>query len=266
MGDVKKDVVTEFMLMEYQDLYQNIIHLENKLFNHLSFFTTLFMGIVTASIAIFQLAKESDSSLPPPALLAVLSSLFALFVIVGRCELRIVAELRIRKMKFVEGITQIRQYFVEKDKSIANYLVLPIGLHKAPPYLRIRSKDWYQILYMSFMIGFATFIAWLCPLWLLIDWLIKTFTVPTWFVGLAIVIWLLIGFFLFYVMFWLFSYRNVMDFCESYDKRREKRMGRKSEYDLFERPLPKSPLRWTFGDWIWVIEQRRKSRNERLSN
>lgn len=118
MGDVKKDVVTEFMLMEYQDLYQNIIHLENKLFNHLSFFTTLFMGIVTASIAIFQLAKESDSSLPPPALLAVLSSLFALFVIVGRFELRIVAELRIRKMKFVEGITQIRQYFLKRTSPL----------------------------------------------------------------------------------------------------------------------------------------------------
>ena len=151
-----KNMATEFMLMEYQDLYQNIIHLENKLFHHLSFFTTLFMGIVTASIAIFQLAKETDASLSPPALLAVLSLLFGLFVIVGRFELRMVTELRIRKMKFVEGITQIRQYFVERNKSIADYLVLPIGLHKAPPYLRIRSKDWYQILYLPKVLVLVT--------------------------------------------------------------------------------------------------------------
>ena len=39
-------------------------------------------------------------------------------------------------MKFVEGITQIRRYFVDQNESIAEYLMLPVGLEKAPPYLQ----------------------------------------------------------------------------------------------------------------------------------
>lgn len=259
-AEAREDVSTEFMLAEYQDLYQNIMHLENKLFSHLSFFTTVFMGIVTASVAILQLGKDASSSLARPEILLGLSLLFGLFVIVGRFELRMATELRIRKMKFVEGVTQIRQYFAEKDKSVVDYLVLPVGLHKAPPYLRVRSKDWYQVIYMSFMLGIAVFIAWTCLICALATWLIQVLGAPIGWILAALVApaWLLVGALLFYLMFWEFSYRSVMDFCESYNKRREERMGRKSEYDLFECPLPESPLRWTFGDWIWLIEQRRK--------
>lgn len=248
---------TEFMLAEYQDLYQNIMHLENKLFNHLSFFTTLFVGIVTVSITIFRLAGRESTALSRPTTLALLSLLFLLFLVVARLELRMTTELRIRKMKFIEGITKIRQYFVDKDEAIEDYLVLPVGIKKAPPYLRVRCKDWYQILYVSLMNGMAAFVTWGLPLWFFIR-LVKGLVG-----GLAGLIltamivpgWIAVGFLIFYFMFWHFSYKSVVEFCRRYDEMRTDRIGAESEYDLMEPPLPKSRLKWTFGDWMAFVTQ-----------
>lgn len=245
------------MLAEYQDLYQNVMHLENKLFNHLSFFTTLLIGIVTASIAIVQLTGDRSGPVSGPIAVASVSVLFLLFFIVGRFELRMTTELRVRKMKFIEGITAIRQYFVDRDKAIADYLVLPVGVEKAPPYLRVRCKDWYQILYISLMNGVAVFLAWVLPLWLVVRVVIKpvpgkiglTLTVVT------VVSWLIAGLLIFYLGFWWFSYKSAMEFCERYDEMRVERTGEESQYDLLEPPIPDSILKRTFGDWIaWLTE------------
>mgnify|MGYP001244297830 CR=1 FL=1 len=45
-ANASNETSVKFMLAEYQDLYQNVIHLENKLFSHLSFFTTLLLAVV----------------------------------------------------------------------------------------------------------------------------------------------------------------------------------------------------------------------------
>jgi hypothetical protein len=276
---------TEFMLTEYQDLYENVMHLENKLFNHLSFYTTLFMGIVTASVAIYQLVGDAGSWLTRPSILAVLSLVFVLFAVVGRFELRMTMELRVRKMKFIEGLTQLRQYFVDKDPTIAPYLVLPVGMPKAPPYLRVRSQDWYQVVYMSFMNGLVVFVAWILPLWLLVaavwqmvgrvaNWMFAPPLVPEGVAGVVsalvglvlagviVPVWVIVGLFLWYLASWEFSYRTMMEFCADYDESREARMGKPTEYDLLERPAPRCLLRRSLGDWIWLIEQRRRAQNE----
>jgi hypothetical protein len=248
----------EFMLAEYQDLYQNVIHLENKLFNHLSFFTTLLVGIVTASIAIVQLVGETSGPLSRPIAVASVSLLFLLFFIVGRFELRMTTELRVRKMKFIEGITEIRRYFVDRDKVIEDYLVLPVGVEKAPPYLRVRCKDWYQILYISLMNGMAAFLFWVLPLWLVV----RVVTEPVGSrVGLILTViivasWLAVGLLIFYLGFWWLSYNSALEFCERYDEMRADKMGEESQYDLLEPPIPDSALKRTFGDWIaWLTER-----------
>ena len=260
----RTDDAAQFMLAEYQDLYQNVIHMENSLFSHLSFYTTLFMGIVTASVAILQMAGGGSALLAQPGVPGLLAVLFFLFAVVGRFELRMTTELRIRKMKFVEGITQIRQYFTNKDKAIRDYLVLPVGLQEAPPYLRVRSADWYQVIYISLMNGFSVVIGWLF-LGACVGQVIRSRLGTTAIVVLAIV-WCVLGVVFFYLVFWVISYRNTVDFCASYDKRRKDVMGEESRYDLFERPLPKSRLQWTFGDWIRWFEQRREARERRSSN
>jgi len=92
-----------FMAAEYQDLYENIMHIENELFSHLSFYTGLFTGTLAASVAIFGLMQNSESTLSQPVMVAILSPLFFFLFAVGRLELRMTTELRVRKMKFVEG-------------------------------------------------------------------------------------------------------------------------------------------------------------------
>jgi hypothetical protein len=246
------------MLAEYQDFYQNVIHLENKLFNHLSFFTTLFVGIVTASIAIFQLVGKTSAPLSRPIAVASVSLLFFLFFIVGRFELRMTTELRVRKMKFIEGITEVRQYFADRDKTVEDYLVLPVGAEKAPPYLRVRCKDWYQILYISLMNGMAALIGWVLPLWLVLRVLTepvgRVFSLILMFI--IVPFWLAVGLLIFCLGFWWLSYKSALEFCERYDEMRIERIGEENQYDLLDPPLPDSILRRTFGDWIaWLTER-----------
>lgn len=262
--DNDSDIAAKFMLAEYQDLYQNVMHVENSLFSHLSFYTTLFMGIVTASIAILQLTRGSGAPLAVRSVLGWLALLLFLFLVVGRFELRMTTELRIRKMKFVEGITETRQYFLKKDEAIGKHLVLPVGIQKAPPYLRVRSADWYQVIYISLLNGLSAAMFWfLLGAWihqLLVSQLGGTVVV------LLAIIWSGLGIVLFYFVFWVMSYQSTVEFCASYDRKREEMMQEKSKYDLFERPLPKSRLQWTFGDWIRWIEEKRETGTGHGSN
>lgn len=255
-GDTANSAV-EYMLAEYQDLYQNIIHLENNLFNHLSFFTTLLIGIVTASVAIVQLVGDRSGPLSGPIAVASVSVLFLLLFIVGRFELRMTTELRVRKMKFIEGITAIRQYFVDRDEAIKDYLVLPVGVEKAPPYLRVRCQDWYQILYISLINGAAAFLFWVLPLWLVVKLVTKSVPSTTGLILTVVTVgsWLVGALLIFYLAFWWFSYKSAMEFCERYDEMRVERIGQESRYDLLEPPIPESILKRTFGDWIaWLTE------------
>jgi hypothetical protein len=254
------DATVKFMLAEYQDLYQNVIHLENKLFSHLSFYTTLFIGIITASIAILRLSENVSSPVGKPTILAMLLVLFLIFFVVSRFELRMTTELRIRKMKFIEGITQIRQFFVDRNGVVAEYLILPVGLCKSPPYMRVKSKDWYQVLYISLLNGIAAWIVWtlLCATSYLL--IVDLRQGPVSFASVLPV--LLIGILVFWVVSYKMSYRNVMDECNFYDSERRQRMGGLSEYDLLERPLPESRWKWSFGDWMRWFEKRRQPTNE----
>jgi len=261
MSNNGHNAATEFMLAEYRDLYENVMHIENKLFNHLTFYTTLFVGLVTTSVAILQLLGGSDGAVSAPIMIGVA---FLLFFAISRYELRMTMELRIRKIKFIEGITQIREYFVAKNPGIAGSTMLPVGLHKAPPYLRVRSKDWYQILYMCFMNGTVALIVYGCIFVPVIGWLIRPLHgLAWWMIAAALVSGCVsVGLILFIWIFWWFSYQSVADFCASYDVERERRMGRETEYDLLERRLPRSRLHWSFGDWIVWFDMKRGSRRE----
>lgn len=252
----QKSESVQFLLEEYRDLYQNVMHLENKLFNHLSFYTTLFLGTITASIAILQLTPNNT----PMSFIDALGLLFLvniLLYIVGRFEIHMTTELRIRKMKFIEGITSIRAFFVQLDNSINDFIVLPKGLIKAPPYLRVGSQDWYQLIYLCVMNTVSFMISW--------------FTLP-YFINLCrniiaksnyypitgfIVGWSLLGIILSGINFWEFSYTRVMDVCSTYDLDREKRMNNAIEYDLLDRKLPNNRLKWSLSDWLRYVETRR---------
>jgi hypothetical protein len=255
-----KPGTVDFMIAEYKDFYENVMHLETKLFNHLSYYTTLLLGIVTASVAILKLFE--DQGTPLSTGLLWLFAPFLVFAIIGAYELRMTTELRVRKMKFVEGITQIRQFFVDYDKPVESYLMLPVGIKKAPPYLRVGSHDWYQMLYMVFMNGLGAAAATVCPLPYILERIGKMF--PSW-ISSPLVLTVALAWSALVCLVWLyfcpFSYKVVMDFCASYDKRREATTGQKSEYDLLQRPLPRHCVFWTLGDWVYWLHTQRQRRD-----
>jgi hypothetical protein len=251
----------QFLLEEYRDLYQNVMHLENKIFNHLSFYTTVFLGSVTASIAILQLTPN-NTHLSSYDALGLLFITNILLYIVGRFEIHMTSELRIRKMKFIEGITSIRGYFVELDDSINEYIILPKGLKKAPPYLRIGSQDWYQLIYLCVMNSISFMTSW--------------FTIP-YFINLCrniitnseyyllmvfVMPWSIVGFIFSIIIFWEFSYTRVMDECSYYDNVRVERMNNPIEYDLLERKLPDKKYKWSASDWFRFFDKYRRKSHE----
>lgn len=140
-------------------------------------------------------------------------------------------ELRIRKIKFVEGLTQIRQYFVDRDESIAGYLVFPVGLKKAPPFLRKRSKDRVQLFYMSFVNGISSLIAWLLAKGWILDLVRRAPRQACW-PEVVRCLWFLMCLPLFFLVFWVLCYNRAQSSCEHYDQIREKKVGGKSEYDF----------------------------------
>jgi len=149
MSEINENSIN-LLFREYDSLCNNIIHVETQLFNHNSFFTTLFLATATASTAILQLISKSEPfastssqssisgqvdtiSVSPSIGLFTLSLLFLVLFIIGRFELRIITQLRIRKMKFVESIIRIREFFIERDyPSLASYMLLPSKIEKAP--------------------------------------------------------------------------------------------------------------------------------------
>ena len=53
------ELASEFILKEYEDLYQNVMHMEKQLFEHLTFYTGLFTGTLAASVAMLGLLSEA---------------------------------------------------------------------------------------------------------------------------------------------------------------------------------------------------------------
>jgi len=239
--DPRKDSpASEFLLVEYQNLYQNVMAIERRLFHHLLFCLITFIGIVTASLALYQLLMlATPSTNERAAAVARLSLLFVLFVIVGQFELRLIGSLHIQKVKFIEGLAQIRQYFVANEEAIAPYLALPVGLHKNPPSFSPRSQDWYLVVFLSLMNGLAAAIAWVSPLWILALWLVHTHT-PTIIVGAAVSIWILLGLAAFGLVFLKWSYQSVADSCSIYDRAHEEKTGITNGYGLIEQARPRS--------------------------
>jgi hypothetical protein len=194
--------------------------------------------------------------------LGLLFLLNILLFVVGRFEIHMTTELRIRKMKFIEGITTIRAYFVELDDSVNKYLVLPIGLKKAPPYLRLGSQDWYQLIYLCFMNWISLITAWFTlPYFVIICWNIifnKKDHLYILFVG----IWTFIGLFLSVFYSWELSYKRIMDTCATYDKERIKRMDNPIEYDLLEVKMPENKIKYSISDWVRFFNSNRGRSHE----
>lgn len=251
---------SKFMMESYKDLSQNVMHIEGQMFNHMSFFLTLFIGVLTATIAIIQLTREPNQPINLIETIGVLSLPFLFLHLVGRFEVQMILQLRVRKIKFIEGIAKAREYFIKFDLKLADYIVLPAKLEKAPPYLRVNSEDWWKLSFvvtlntvslMFFVFSFPFFINWLLggSFFVLLSNLLSQTAA-----NCLIWIWAIFVIICCVLFYGLLSYRRIMLDCLRLDKKREEIMGKPSEYDLLSFPSRSPSLRWSLRDWFIFLK------------
>jgi hypothetical protein len=258
-----KELNSEFMMESYKDSSQNVMHIEGQLFNHMSFFLTLFIGTLTAAIAILQLTKQPNATISVTETMGIFCLPFLFLLLVGQFEVQMIMQLRVRKIKFIENIAKAREYFIKADPELSSYIILPSKLEKTPPYLRVKSEDWYRLLFVIslntvtlflFWIGLPSFVS------LLFDGILHgILTNPV--LGLLFsclnFIWWVFGLSFCVFVYWYSSYQRVMDYCLLYDRKREAFMGKVTEYDLLEIPVPTSWFKRSLSDWFILLEKQR---------
>jgi len=251
---------SKFMIESYKDLSQNVMHIEGQLFNHMSFFLTLFIGVLTATIAIIQITRVPNQPINLITTIGILSLPFFFLYLVGLFEVEMILQLRFRKIKFIEGIAKAREYFIKSDLKLADYIVLPAQLEKAPPYLRVNSEDWWKLRFVVmlntvslivFGFSFPFFINWLVggSFFVLLTNILGQ-TTATW----PIYIWAIIVVMVCVPFFGFLPYRRIMIESLRLDKKREKIMGKPLEYDLLSFPTSKPSPRWSLHDWFIFLK------------
>ena len=251
---------SKFMMESYKDLSQNVMHIEGQMFNHMSFFLTLFIGVLTATIAIIQITRIPNQPINLITTIGILSVPFFFLYLVGLFEVEMILQLRFRKIKFIEGIAKAREYFIKSDLKLADYVVLPATLEKAPPYLRVNSEDWWKLCFVVMLNTVSLIIFWFSfPFF--INWLLggSLFVLLSSILGQAVAIcliyiWAVLVIICCGLFFGLLPYRRIMIESLRLDKKREELMGKPSEYDLLSFPTSKSHVRWSLHDWFIFLK------------
>jgi len=254
------DTSVKFLLEEYGDLYQNMIHVERKLFDHLALFVTLFLGLSSVAVGVYEFAVNSESAMPSELFFVLIGFLYLVLFLVGNFQLRMVIELRIRKMRLIDNIALIRQKFCEMDEGLKRYLVLIRDISRRPPSLRIGAHDWYQVCFMLFVMTLSFFLS----LFLIWRWA-SGFLLPRFqsvaCPGIATPVmsvlgWLVCGAISFIVLGILY-FRTMEYFKRDEAARRERYEDfGKWDYKLLRYPRPAKRRWWTLGDWFGYLADR----------
>ena len=145
----------EFMLQEYSALRERFHSLRTEGVNRLNFFLTLTSAIIGGVLVL-----GSGANLPPTLLESMLLAALILLAIVGIdvCQYMVTRD-RITD-RIERGMGRVRRYFVERDPSLANFIVHPY--HDEPTsYLASGSRGVRRTAQtvQSFTVGLAAGIA-----------------------------------------------------------------------------------------------------------
>jgi hypothetical protein len=226
----------EFLGREFEAAHSYFLHIENKLSNLVTFYGTLFVATVSACYYIF--TSDAFNGMR----LFALAGAGLVFFLLGLFILGMYTELRIRKIKILEQLAAIREFFstskAEGKGEIGSFLILITGIDKCPPYLRRPSEDWYSILLMIFLNSLGlTFAVSSIIFGLKISALLGS--------GFAVVVGIVIAGILFACTFYL-QFKWTTLFALTFDCEREVRYRKTPAYDLFNTipdVIPRG-LRW----------------------
>jgi len=218
------EVADKFLLQEFTQSWGYQQHLESQMVNHLRFYVTILLALVSVSIAIF---KYHTPAVYP--IIGAIGVLFGVFWLVGLILRTAYLEIRIRKMKAIEDLNSIREYFAKKAPDISQYSTLPSHRDESPPFLRKGSAEWYSLIFMA-LVNSASFAAALYSTnyqWKWAYGLIDILHFPEWTHSAGWPLIVLIG-----IIMFIWEYRFFTLHCYKYDLKREKETGKPSKYTL----------------------------------
>lgn len=147
--------------LEFQETQKYFLQIEGTMHDIIKFYSTIVLAVVTASIALASMQGPTEQ-----AKLKWLSILWLALAATGYLILLYFFELRIRKVKMIDRMAAIREYFANREHGsiegwLRNDAVFITTVPKSPPYLRRPSGEWYLMLYLSALNSTAAaFVAW----------------------------------------------------------------------------------------------------------
>lgn len=178
--------------VELQETNKYFLQIESTMHDAMKFYSTLVLGVITASIALASMEVKSAASGTPTLIpteaqkMKWLGFLWLVFAAIGYLTLLYFLELRVRKIKMIDRLAAIRDYLATRDHGavetlLRNDAVFITGVLKSPPYLRRPCGEWYLMLYLCILNATAVgFFVWAFR-WLPIGWLVV--------VGVAAFLW-----------------------------------------------------------------------------
>jgi len=169
--------------MELQETNKYFLQIESTMHDAMKFYSTLVLGVITASIALASMDVKAASSAAPSLIttqaqkMRWLGFLWLVFAAIGYLTLLYFLELRIRKIKMIDRLAAIRDYLATRDAGavaslLRNDALFITGVLRSPPYLRRPCGEWYLMLYLCILnaVGISFFV-WAFQ-WLAIGWLL----------------------------------------------------------------------------------------------
>lgn len=151
----------DFLRSEFETSANYFNHIESKLLNMVTYYTTLLIAVVSASSFVAGSSTFGSMTFGPvrePQEFFVGLATF-LFFLIGIFLLGMYTELRVRKIRFLEEMAAIRSYFVATGKKlgvdISRALIMVTNVAACPPFLRRPSEDWYTVVVMIFVNAIA---------------------------------------------------------------------------------------------------------------
>jgi len=196
----------KFLIEEFQQSWGYQQHIESQMVNHLRFYVTLLLGLGSVAIAILKFGPAS-----PFPITGLLGLLFLGFWFVGQILRTVYLELRIRKMKAIEDLNSIREYFDSKSSSVSKFSSFPSRRVESPPFLRKGCAEWYSLIFMAVInsLSLAAFFY---------------LTIYQWLPFLVLIS----------VPWFLWEFRSFTLQCYKYDLKRSKELRQSGKYKLLE--------------------------------
>jgi hypothetical protein len=247
----------EFLKTQFDTSHTYFIHIENKLSDLLKYYSTLFLAVVSACyyISISDLFKDMRS--PSLLITTIVFDFLGLFI------LYMYIELRTRKIKILEQMAVIREFFsnhkVGNNQNISKLLIMPKSLSECPQYLRRPSEDWYTILYIMILNSMGFSFSTMLVYFIIIS---KMTELPSLVKSMLI---LSIPFILFLISWFYLQFKWITIFSYKLDCEREIRHNLTSDYKLFLKVKPSFPwLLSSLDNLATKIESDNKANLERL--